>query len=176
MQHNRLRRTTFPSLIFTALAGAVMAVSAGCHGPGGGVMPYTGGSQTIYSTETRPMSMRVIDTRTEEVFFTMDIPVGQQLTYNFKEEGGDDPVLRQSAMLWDLMPIGTSFGRLGNSQTVPNRFSRRIDIYVRDGVEYREMPPEYRLRTDEEADRPDWWSPRGGPLPTHDSRIEMYDN
>lgn len=138
-------------------------------------MPYTGNAQVIYSTETRPMSMRVVDTRSEETFFSMDIPVGRQLTYRFTEEGGDDPVLRESMLYWELMPIGKSYGRLSSALTVPNRFSRRIDVYVRDGVEYQEMPPEYRLRTDEEADRPDWWSPRGGPLPTHDARFEMYD-
>lgn len=176
MQQQRILRHSRSFLACAVFAAGPFAVVAGCHGPGGGMIPYTGGSQTIYSTETRPMSMRIIDTRTDEVFFTMDIPVGQQLTYAFSEGGGDDPVLRQSSMQWELMDIGTSFGRLGSSLTVPNRFSRRIDLFVRDGIEYQEMPPEYRLRTDEEADRPDWWSPRGGPLPTNDSRIEMYDN
>ena len=174
MLHHQLGRR------FRALAGvfalASVVVCGGCYGPGGGIMPYTGNAQVIYSTETRPMSMRVIDTRTEEVFFSMHIPVGQQLTYTFVEDGGDDPVLRPAAMQWEIMDIGTSFGRLGSSITVPNRFSRRIDLFVRDDVEYQEAPPEYRLRTDEEAERPDWWSPRGGPLPTHDSRVEMYDD
>jgi hypothetical protein len=158
------------------LGFGLAAVSAGCYGPGGGVMPYTGNAQVVYSTETRPMSMRVVDTRTDEVRFSMDIPVGQQLTYRFSEEGGDDPVLRPAALHWELMDIGTSFGRLGSAMGMPNRFSRRIDLYVRDGIEYLEAPPEYRLRADEEAERPGWWSPQGGPLPTSDSRVDMYDN
>ena len=54
---------------------AVLAsgLCAGCHSPGGGMMPMTGGSHTFYSRETRPVTVEVVDLRNKEVIFRMDV-------------------------------------------------------------------------------------------------------
>ena len=74
--------------------GVVMLASVGCHMPHGGWFGGTGGSQTYYSTEARPTTINLIDVRTGESLFAMDIPPGKQLTIDLDEGEGDDPVHR----------------------------------------------------------------------------------
>lgn len=157
----------------TVLACAALPLS-GCHSPRGGMFPNSGGSMTYVSTETRQMSISVVDLRTDEEVFVMQIPPGRQLTMDFRGGGGDDPVLTPDLMRWELFEAGQQTGRLKNALTVPNAASRRIDVFVNQGIEWQQAPPEERLRTDELADRPDWWTPRGGELPRH-SPAEIYD-
>lgn len=147
---------------------------SGCHSPRGGFMPASFGSTTYHSTETQPKSITIIDTRTGEEFFHMDIPPGKQLTLNFVADGGDDPVMTPDLMRYQVFDLGTRTGRLRNSMTVPNAASRRIDMNIRPGIEYAERPAEERLRTDELEDRPDWWTPDGGPRP-EENNSELYD-
>lgn len=165
------------SIIGLGIAGAVcLAVSIlpGCHSPRGGFMPASFGSTTYHSTETSPKTITMIDLRTDEEIFVMDIPPGKQLTLDFVPDGGDDPVYTPDLMRYQVWDIGTSWGRLRNSMTVPPASARRIEVSIRRGIEYREAPPEEQYRVDE-ADRPDWWTPEGGPMP-NDHPAEMYDH
>lgn len=160
--------------VAVSLIAAIVALP-GCHSPKGGMMPASWGTTTYYSTEFSPKTVTLIDLRTEEEIFVMDIPVGKQLTLDFRSGMGDDPVYTPDLMRYQVFDIGTHIGRLRNSMTVPNAVSRRIDVEIRHGVEYAEAPPEEQLRTDELIDRPDWWTPRGGKLPD-DHPAELYDN
>lgn len=162
-----------PSLLLPMTGFALLL---GCHSPQGGFMPYTGGTQTLHSTETSPKTFRLVDLSTGETAFELDIPAGHQLTYDFVEKGGDDPVARPSLMRYEIFTVGTRAGRLRNSISVPAATARRVDWYIRDGVESRPEPPEYRFRTDRVEDRPDWWSPRGGAMPDKDVKTTLYDN
>ena len=65
--------------------GVVMLVSVGCHMPHGGWFRKTGGSHTYYSTEARPTTINLIDVRTGESLFAMDIPPGKQLTIDLDQ-------------------------------------------------------------------------------------------
>ena len=160
------------SIMVVALLGSSLT---GCHSPAGAMMPYTGATQTLYSTENSPKTIRLVDTRSNEVRLEIEIPVGKQFTYDFVTDAGDDPVESPDLMRYELFPIGTKFGKLRNAQSVPNSTSRRIDWYIREGTEYSEEPPEYRMRVDKVASLPDWWTPKGGPLP-EDPKTTMYDN
>jgi len=148
---------------------------AGCYSPGGGFMPRAGGSTTYYSTEMMQKSITMVDTRTNEVFFTMDIPPGKQLVIDFDAGEGDNPVTTPDLLRWEVMDQGTMTGRLHNSKTVPNATSRRVDVTLHHGTTYANAPPELPLRTDQVRDRPEWWTPAGGPMP-EDKRTKMYDN
>ncbi|MHC5024002.1 MAG: hypothetical protein ACYTGG_08830 [Planctomycetota bacterium] len=156
-------------------AGIFAGVGCAMHTPEGGSMPFTGGSHTFYSTETSPKTVSIIDLRTDEEIFKVEIPVGKQLTFDFVEELGDDVVYTPDLMRYEIWPIGTKTGKLRNALSVPNAASRRIDVQVRVGIEYAQSPTDRRLRTDELIDRPDWWTPDGGPLPDSDT-AELYDN
>ena len=159
-------------LALVSVAG--MLVLCGCHKPGGAWLPYTGASQTYYSTETSPKTVTVIDIRTNETVFSIDIPVGQQLTLDFVPGPGDDPVLTPDLMRYQLWPIGTTTGTMRNAMTVPGATSRRLDWEIRDGIEYAPPPPDYQYRADELKDRPDWWTPKGGAY-ERDTGMTIYD-
>lgn len=154
---------------------ALLAFLGGCFTPGGGLMPYTGGATTYYSPQNRPKTITIVDTRTGEMIFSLAIPAGQQLTLDFLPDDGDDPVERPDLMRYQIWPIGTTTGRLTNAMSVPNAACRRIDVTFRPGPEYATAPPERHLRSDRPADRPDWWSPKGGPVPD-ESPVDAYDD
>jgi hypothetical protein len=155
------------------LSVAATLTMAGCYSPSGGVVKRIGAAVTYYSVESYPATVTIVDTRTEEPFFTIEIPVGQQLTLDFKKDEGDDPVMTPDLMVYQVFPIGTSIGRLRNSVTVPNEYSRRIDVDYRQ-PEHAARPDDQQLRTDELADRPEWWTPEGGPRPEDRSKT-LYD-
>jgi hypothetical protein len=157
-------------LIVSVAAGLVLA---GCYSPSGGLVKRVGAANTYYSTQDRPTTLSIVDSRTGEPFFTLEIPVGKQLTLEFQEGEGDDPVLTPDLMIYDIFPLGTSIGKLRNSVTVPNAYSRRIDVDYRPAPE-QAPEPERPLRTDDLADRPDWWTPEGGPRPEDKSK-SLYD-
>lgn len=154
--------------------GLVLSLS-GCFTPGGGIMPKSGGPQTYPSTETRQTSLRMIDMRDGKEFFAIDIPPGKQLVIQFVKGDGDDPVYRPDMLRYEVMDDGKSTGKLENSMSVPNGPSRRIDVFVNQKVAYGTAPPGRELRTDEVADRPDWWTAEGGPAPK-ETGSSMYDN
>ena len=147
-----------------ALVAATL-VLAGCYGPRGAIYPYSGSGYTYVSSEMQPVTVTLVDTRTEEPFFKMEIPVGKQLTLNFLEGKGDDPVERPDRMVYAIMDAGTSTGRLTNQLTCPPRGSRRIDYALRSAPEAREMPVDYEQRIDAVQGRPAWWTPAGGEIP-----------
>ncbi len=156
------------------LTAASTLVLAGCHRPEGALMPYTGGSSTYWSTESKPVTVTMVDTRTGKAFFTMEVPVGKQLTLDFVSDAGDDPVLTPDLMRWEVFERGTEFGTLRNAMSVPDAYARRIDVDYRDAPEYAPRPADQALRIDH--DKPDWWSPRGGPIPEANSAMTIYDD
>jgi hypothetical protein len=145
---------------------------AGCYGPRGAWSPYTGNGYTYESTEMKPVTITLIDTRTEQPFFKLEIPAGKQLTMNFLEGEGDDPVERPDRMVYSIWDNGTSTGRLTNMLTVPPVGCRRIDYTVRASPEWREAPASYEDRVDTGAQHPAWWTPQGGELP---KRTKFYE-
>jgi len=166
----------------TALCTFALAISggslslAGCHRPEGGMMSYTGETQTYYSTEMSPKTITVVDTRTNETLHEFVVPVGKQFVYDFVKDGGNDPVQTPDLMRYDIMPLGAYYGRLRNGVTVPNQYSRRVDFYIREGVEYAEEPPSYRLRPESLEEQPAWWTPEGGPMGNgEETKTTMYD-
>ncbi len=157
-------RNAMTRLAPIALVAATL-VLAGCYGPRGAIYPYSGNGYTYVSTEMKPVTITLFDTRTDEPFFKMEIPVGKQLTLNFLEGKGDDPVLRPDRMVYAIMDAGTSTGRLTNQLTCPPLGCRRIVYDLRPAPEAREMPAEYDYRIDGVKGRPAWWTPQGGELP-----------
>lgn len=156
-------------------AGMACGLS-GCHSQRGGMMPSSWGSTTYYSTETQQKTITLVDVRTGEQIFVIDVPPGKQLTLDFLKGQGDDPVYTPDLMRYQMWDQGTIIGRLTNSMSVPNAASRRIDVNLTRAVAYAEAPAEERLRVDQEADRPDWWTQKGGPMPEKTRPVDMYDN
>lgn len=163
---------------FLAIGGIAVGLAACTHTPnnGGGVFGHAGGPVTIQSTEITQKSVRMIDLRNGEVFFSLDIPVGKQLTFDFDRGDGDDPVYTPDIMRYEVKDIGDKYGKLTNSMTAPNAESRRVDVFVKQSPQYSNQPAaSSAMRTDQVGDRPDWWTPRGGALPENRNN-NPYDN
>ena len=161
------------------LTGAVCITASmclsGCYTASGGIMPKSGGPQTYVSTATMHKTVRMVDVRNEQEFFVCQIPPGQQLVIQFDEGEGDDPVFRPDRLRWEVMPNTKSTGKLKNAMSVPDGPSRIIYLDVNQKPEYAPDDTKHReLRTDETADRPDWWTAEGGEMP-RETGTTIYD-
>lgn len=144
-------RTILRSVCGTIAAGALLA---GACGPTAVYRPYfdEGGSgasidEFTYVSETfSPKSVSVVDTRTEEVIFAMDIPVGQQLVVNFDDKTINQDRYLSGTMRWALMRAGNRYGSLSNRVAVPPPGARRIDLFLREGPEV-SAPPQVEVMT-----------------------------
>ena len=124
--------TRIRHILYIAAAATILA---GCtYTPGGPLM--SDDQFTYESTPQWPMTINVIDTRTAEVVWTMDIPVGQKVTLRFypdKSEGYED---YPDIMKWEVQGNDDFAGILRSRITVPDRWSRRIDVTMREGPEF----------------------------------------
>tara|TARA_B100000959_G_scaffold277001_1_gene332707 strand:+ start:221 stop:733 length:513 start_codon:yes stop_codon:yes gene_type:complete len=169
MDTMRIIKSAILFLFASSLSGCQM------YTPGGN--PFFNGpdsAATYQSTEEFPKTVVIVDTRSGERVFVMEIPVGKKLVVDFIPSSGDNPVHTPDLMTWELFPNSVSYGPLSNSLTVPNQWSRRLDVTLRDSSEYATPPNDRPLRVDEVNDRPDWWTAEGGELDTSDP-VNGYD-
>ena len=82
----RLSRLARPFAAATILAS--LALSAGCYYEGGPLRSID--RVTYVSTSWSPKTVTLIDTRTGESMWSVDIPVGQQLVIDFNAETRGD--------------------------------------------------------------------------------------
>lgn len=152
-KHRKVNHMMTPHRYPSALLLALLFL-AGCalHSPSGSLLSRPGGSHTYYSSELSPKTVTLTDLRTSDVLFSLDIPAGKQLTFDFIEGDGNDPVYAPDTMRWDLWDIGARFGFMQNSLSVPPAGSRHIAVSLRSGPEYIEALPDRPLRADEVAD------------------------
>ena len=162
-----MRLRTFCSI----MAGLVVLSMASCdsYSTKGGWLPSNNSTFTYISTSSSPKTIRIIDTRDEEAFFTLRLPVGKQLTFRFLEGKGDDPIYTPDRMQWEIWDAPKKNGKLSNQLTVPPAAARSIRVELRPVPEWPEDDERYRLRIDAEDDRPDHWTPQGGPIPDESS-------
>lgn len=139
----------------------------GCYSPAGGAFPTSGRGFVYISTPTRPVTIAVVDTRTNEPFFAMDIPPGKQLTFKFIEGTGSDARADPTKMLWEVWDAGTEFGSLSNQLICPPASCRRIDVTYRPAPE--DVPDDPTLLVPPAAAAPKSGpqSPAGAPLPVN---------
>jgi hypothetical protein len=172
MYHKHMQRTASIIILFmaTALAGCKM------YEPGGNAF-FNGpnSAATWQSTEEFPKTVTLIDTRSGERLFVMEIPVGKKLVIDFVKDSGDNTVLTPDLMMWEVFSSDVGYGPLSNSMTVPNGWSRRLDVTLRDSSEYSNPITDRPLRIDEINDQPDWWTPEGGSVDASDPS-NGYDN
>jgi hypothetical protein len=136
----------------------LVASMTGCYSPKGGLMPASGGPQTYYSYETLPVTITIIDLRSNEEIFTMNVPPGKQLTFDFLDGEGDDPAYTPDLMRFEVFDMGTDSGKLRNTLSVPSAHSRRIDVTYRHEYEYRTAQGNVPFHPDQIVNRPSWSS------------------
>jgi hypothetical protein len=153
--------------LFLTAAGLMFLTMTSCaaYSTKGGWLPSSNSTFTYVSTTSSPKTIRIIDTRNEEAFFSLRLPVGKQLTFKFMDGKGDDPIYTPDRMLWEIWDAPHKNGKLSNQLTVPPASARSIRVEIRPAPEWPEDDERYRLRVDLEEDRPDHWTPKGGPVP-----------
>lgn len=141
-----MRRTGTTSGTRSAMLGlglGALAILGGCTTGG----PYrsfwteggSGSSEdafTYVSTPHQPKTISVIDTRTGEVMWSVDVPVGQQLSMKFYHDREPDNPYAPDLLKWSLWEAGTKHGRLDNALLVPSGDARRVDISLRQSPEF----------------------------------------
>ncbi|MEO0717137.1 MAG: efflux RND transporter permease subunit, partial [Planctomycetota bacterium] len=94
---------------------------------------------TYVSRPWEPKTITLIDVRTNEPVWTVDVPVGKQLTMRFYEDKNPDNAITPDNMRWQIQDEGTKFGQMANTTLVPPAEVRRIDVELR---AVPEAPPE----------------------------------
>ena len=86
---------------------------------------------TYVSRPFEPKTVSLIDTNTNETLWTVDIPVGKQLTMRFYPDKGQTNSTVPDLMRWDIQDEGTKFRTLTNTMMVPPAGVRRVDVELR---------------------------------------------
>lgn len=120
----------------TALAAAMLLTSVGCYSIGG--MPASRDKFQYESHPLMPATVTILDTRTGEAVWSMDVPVGQKLAIRFYDsrEADDATPTLPALMRWQVVDIGDGAGSMKNEVAVPMATSRKISYELREGPEY----------------------------------------
>ncbi|GAB4385223.1 MAG: hypothetical protein Kow0022_10310 [Phycisphaerales bacterium] len=118
-------------------AALLSALLAGCaYRPGGGPM-VSEDRFTYVSTPYEPKTLTLVDTRTGEVIWTMEVPVGQRVTLQFYKGKSKGYADYPDVMRWEVQKADASWDAVLRSQiAVPDRWSRRLDMTLRDVPEF----------------------------------------
>lgn len=131
----RPRLAARASLAALALCAGLLG---GCYTEGGGQMSMD--RFTYVSTPSQPKTITLVDTRTFESIWSIDVPVGQQVALQFMKnpknrEGIPPDPYRPDLMRWSLMKAYDMGGDLDNSIAVPPSYSRRLEMKLRPSPE-----------------------------------------
>ena len=143
------------------LGVATVLAGHGCTQKGGGLLPSAAGTaspMTWDSTAALPKTVVIVDTRTGENVFEINIPMGQQLSVQFFEH--KDPQEHPEApdiMKYTLHPLGRWVGHLEQSVLVPHAWNRRVDVFLQSQEAYTAPDPARKV------------VPFGVPLPKKDA-------
>lgn len=121
------------------IGGATMLVGAG--GCAGTYLRESGAGRsldqyTYISRPHEPKTISLVDTRTDEVIWTVDIPVGSQLSMRFIPNHDKDNAFTPDLLRWEIWDERRFAGRMTNSMPVPSHDSRRLDLTIREQPEF----------------------------------------
>lgn len=91
---------------------------------------------TFVSNEFYPVTVTMVDVRTNEPIWTADVPVGKQLTFRFHERQYLDNPANPDAMRWQFFDKPTRGGELNSVMACPDKYSRRMDVSIRKTPEF----------------------------------------
>lgn len=112
----------------TLLAGSALT---GCFSYNARGPWYSGNAPlTFESTAFKPKTLSLIDTRTGETIWSVDVPVGKELVVKFRE-GVNEGELMADLMEWGILDSGARRGELESSIPAPPRDYRRLDMTIR---------------------------------------------
>jgi hypothetical protein len=134
----RTARRTNARLLIAPLA---LAALPACYTETGPAFNFTRDQHVYVSRHWEPKTVTLYDTRTDEVLWSVDVPVGYKVVVDF-ERGDNQLIEMPDKMIWDVMPETSYFGTLRQELPCPPATSRRIEFTLRErpeGLE-REFP------------------------------------
>ena len=118
---------------FSSLTILAASILGGCAMPGGAM--YSADKFCYVSDSHTPTTISLLDTRTRQVVWSTEIPVGQQLVISFFE--GSDPAANMpDVMKYGFTKAGNWSASLQSSIPVPGAESRRVDCTIRTAPEF----------------------------------------
>jgi len=107
---------------------------------------------TFQSTAAVPKTVAIVDTRTGEAVFELDIPLGKQLSIEFfKYSTSGERDGPPNYMKYTVHALGRTIGSLDETVDLPAAWNRRLDVFMRSPEDYTPMDP---TRTVEPLDVP----------------------
>jgi len=128
-----LNRSTVRAGVLFAAAIVTAGTLVGCMGGNS----YSGRSADRYryeSTSYSPKTISLLDTRTGETAWSVDVPVGQAIQISFSEGTGPNEY-RPDEIRWEMAPLDRFIVTPSNSQPCPPAYSRMIVMTERDKPE-----------------------------------------
>lgn len=131
------------SLVTLACSAALIALPAltftGCESlntmkPGGRMASFD--MQTYISTTYSPKTVRLVDTRTLEEIWSVDVPVDRKLVVKFYKNRSKDNHENPDIMRWEVFDATDMMTLLDNQMPVPSAHARRLEWELRTGPEY----------------------------------------
>ena len=132
---SRKRGLVFGGAACVALVGAGLGLG-GCYMEGG--PRFSADRFTYESRPWSPKTVSVVDTRTEETVWSVDVPVGQQLVISFDRGRGPNEN-KPDLMAWAVMEAGRVSGRLVNQMAAPPADARRVEMELRPVPEFADI-------------------------------------
>lgn len=133
-----------------ALLAAAIGLTA-CSTPGG--LPWSADRYVYQSNEWQPWTVSLIDARTGESLWSVDVPVGQQLVMGFRRGAGPNE-FKPDIMYWGITENGRAISRQSNLVPVPPAHARRLEPVLRPTPEMPGTPlPGATLTSAGSADR-----------------------
>jgi hypothetical protein len=136
---------------------------AGCQNEGGG---YASLDRYVYvSRAWEPKTITLIDTRTGESLWSVDIPVGRELYLGFSKGTGPNEY-KPDEVIWEMRENGKRFGSSDNRMPCPPRDARRVDMTLRSKPEMPGTPVPgnpFRSSSEPTTTSPGYAAPVKGP-------------
>lgn len=109
----------------------------GCYKDGG--MGFSSDTYSYSSTSWQPWTVSLVDTRTGESLWSVDVPVGKRLIVGFREGSGPNRV-KPDMMRWGILEGNRTVGTFQNQMPVPPITSRRLEPTLRAVPEMPQAP------------------------------------
>jgi len=134
-----VQRGAATSALLAALAlGGCGMWGGGAYRPGGS--GYSDDTYTYVSEAWAPTNVSLVDTRTGQTLWSVEIPVGQQCVIRFHRGAEPDNEVLPDTMRWQLMTAGRETGDLFSIAPVPPASARRVDVALRRSPEMPTRP------------------------------------
>lgn len=168
MSMSRVARLTVLALV-GAVSAPVTSVLVGCQSEAGG---YWSDDRYVYvSRAWEPKTITLIDTRTGESLWSVDVPVGRELHMGFSKGTGPNEY-KPDEVIWEMRENGKRFGSSDNRMPCPPKDVRRVDVTLRSKPEMPGTPvPGSPFRPNGETKPAGYTAPVKGPYIDNKSNV-----